>query len=255
MPRIQAYYQYPDDLGDISSHVTDIILCSIHFGPNYIHLNNHDPNDPRNDSMWQNVDLANRKGVDIWLMVGGAGGAFQVMFQDFEKYYQMLHNLIQTRRMITGIDLDVEEEVELEDMVKLVIRLKNDFPVINLSFAPLGISLVYPLEPGMGGFCYQDLEDKVGQHIDQYHAQMYFEDFRATTLVQISKNFDPKRIVVGMMGTQNMEQVSDQIKDMQVATKNTLGGVFVWNYRTKPKGWAQIMDDVLYHGRYTCVIQ
>lgn len=252
--RIVEYYQDPDDLSKLSPHVTDLILCSIHFGPNYMHLNNYDCQDPKNAPMWYNIEMAEKKGVNIWLMVGGAGGAFQTMFQDFTKYYNMLHNLIILKPYITGIDLDVEENVDLVDIQKLIMKLKLDFPAMKISFAPITHSLAYPDEPGMGNFCYGDLDKTMGKYIDEYHVQMY-NDFSTMALTSILKHFHPQRIVAGMNSTQNMQDASDQIKDMQVLTNHTLQGIFIWNYHLKPPKWEQIVYDALYSHSTSCFIQ
>ena len=230
MCRILAYYQDADDLSHASTF-TDLILCSIHFGPDYIHLNDYPPDDPKNATMWHNVRAAEEKGVHIWLMIGGAGGAFEVLFKDFDKYYRMLSDCIMNHPCITGIDLDVEEEVDFLDIQQLVMQIKSDFPGMKLSFAPIATSLVNPAYPGMGGFCYADVEKTMGKHIDEYHVQMY-DSFNTMTLGYILRYFGPQRIVVGMNGNQNMEVACTQIQDMVRLTRRRLGGVFVWNFHT-----------------------
>ena len=90
--RIIYYYQTLTSLIPILQepiNVTHIHLSSIHFGKNpdnspYIHLNDYNPNDSRFNQVWDQLQLADEKGIRIVLMIGGAGGAFQDLFSDFE---------------------------------------------------------------------------------------------------------------------------------------------------------------------------
>ena len=78
-------------LGYTSEYKPDIIhLSSIHFGENYIHLNNNPPNDPIFDSVWSDCEKACEAGVKIVLMIGGAGSAYNQLFSDYNKYYALL---------------------------------------------------------------------------------------------------------------------------------------------------------------------
>ena len=102
MHRIIYYYQTFTDLSPIlveNSPVTHIHLSAIHFGNNpdgtpYIHLNNHPPNDPIFDKMWGQINKAHDLGIKIVLMVGGAGGAYTDLFNNFDTYYSFLYQTI-----------------------------------------------------------------------------------------------------------------------------------------------------------------
>ena len=67
--------------------------------------------------------LLAERGVSIRLMVGGAGGAFIELFNNFEGYYPLLHDTLVSRPWISGIDLDVEEDVDIYNIVMLVNRI------------------------------------------------------------------------------------------------------------------------------------
>ena len=109
---------------------THIQISSIHFGKDknknsYIHLNDHPPNSPIFNSMWEEIEIAHNLGVKIKLMIGGAGLAFQEMFSNFNLYYEMLKNVLKSHPYICGVDLDIEENVDLNDVIKLVNTLKK----------------------------------------------------------------------------------------------------------------------------------
>ena len=93
MTKVIIYYQTLTDLSPLLNikplPITHIHLSSIHFGKNndntpYIHLNDYPPTDERFSKVWNQLSLASSLGVKIILMVGGAGGAFSLLFSEFE---------------------------------------------------------------------------------------------------------------------------------------------------------------------------
>ena len=62
-------------------------------------------------------------------MTGGAGGAFTELFSDFKTYYPLLHQLLNEKTFIGGIDLDIEESVDINQIKMLIRLLKQDFPI------------------------------------------------------------------------------------------------------------------------------
>ncbi len=150
MKQLILYYQTfisLKPLFDNNTLPTHIQISSIHFGKNennspYIHLNDHPPNSSIFDSMWKEIEIAHNLGVKIKLMIGGAGLAFQEMFSNFDLYYILLKNVIKSHSYISGVDLDIEENVNLHDVIKLVNILKNDFGNdFLISFAPVAFAL------------------------------------------------------------------------------------------------------------------
>lgn len=247
---VVAYYQDPDDLRDVSPSLTHLVLCSIHFGPDYIHLNNYPPDAKENDLMWQNIQDAYDKGVRIELMIGGAGGAFQAMFKDFEKYYGMFHALLDDHPEIESVNLDVEEQVSLMNIGSLVQRLKKDFPNLGITFAPTIDALISCDDPGMGGFCYRNLELAVGKLIDRYYVQAYNGSFTSVNFQHILNNgFLPQRLVMGFDGCQGFDLALEEVKHMQSVCHHALGGVFVWNYHSKPLDFAKRTKEALDEGK------
>ena len=109
------YYQTFVGLDDILTHIQDIdviIVSSIHFGKNSdkipgIYLNDNVPDDIIFNKLWLQTEKASAEGCKIMLMMGGAGGAYQELFSDFDIYYPLLVKTINDRPWITGIDLDI----------------------------------------------------------------------------------------------------------------------------------------------------
>ena len=138
--------------------VTHIHLSSIHFGTNsdnspYIHLNNNNPSDPIFYGLWGDIEECYKKGIKVILMVGGAGGAFNALFGDFHTYYPMLREMLKTY-CFNGIDLDIEELVDINNVKKLINQIKKDFKDdFIITMAPLQSSMSND-NSSMGGFIY-----------------------------------------------------------------------------------------------------
>ena len=161
--RIIYYYQTFNGLDNvlyINTPITHIHLSSIHFGNNkdnspYIHLNDYEPDNKIFDNVWNQMEVSVNLGIEIILMVGGAGGAYQNLFSNFSIYYSLLKKLIKDHKCIHGIDLDVEETVDIEDIKMLINKIKEDFGNdFIISMAPVQSSLQYN-NSGFGGFSYK----------------------------------------------------------------------------------------------------
>ena len=128
------YYQTFIGLNKLLSHIQDIdviIVSSIHFGNKEIYLNDNLPNNTIFDELWLETKKAAVQGCNIMIMIGGAGGAYQELFSDFKTYYPLLKKLLQEKTWITGIDLDIEEGVTLEN-VQMLSRKKVIFQAESL---------------------------------------------------------------------------------------------------------------------------
>lgn len=255
--RIIFYYQTFKGLSNIlyqGTPVTDIHLSSIHFGTDtngepYIHLNNYPPDYWAFDSVWDELKMANKLGINIKLMIGGAGGAFTDLFSDFDVYYPMLKDTLDNHPIISGIDLDIEEGVELDDVIELVKRIHADFPEFDFSFAPLGSSLEYD-QGGMGGFCYKDLyNSEIGNLISYFNGQFY-GSYQPEDYISCVKNeYPPEKIVMGMLDGQDLNQAYNTIADLVEKYPN-FGGVFYWEYYQAPENWAEMVDCVMHQDSY-----
>ena len=237
--------------------VTHIHVASIHFGLDqykpYIHLNDNPPDSPIFDDVWSETQLLAQRGVSIRLMVGGAGGAFIELFSNFDEYYPLLHNTIESRPWISGIDLDVEEGVDIYDIVMLVNRIRADFGEdFGISFAPIGFALEVDIS-GLGGFCYKELDRLIGDKIDYYAGQFYSNFTEGSYSKAIENGYNPNKVVLGMLSGQfdsnNFVRCLDTIIEICEKYKN-FGGVFVWEYYNAPPSknqadWAILINAVM----------
>ena len=243
MPKIIYYYQTFNDLNKIlypNTPVTHIHISSIHFGNNqdktpYIHLNDHNPTDPKFDSVWKQLEEAEKYNITTILMVGGEGGAFQNLFTYYNIYYPMLKKLILDKKIIKGIDLDVEEYVNLNDIKALIRNLKADFGKdFIISMAPVQSSLQENY-PGMGGFIYKNLYDSPeGKMIDYFNGQFYSDYTKESYDAAVNNGFPSEKIVMGMISGENYK---NELKKNYNLYKDKFGGVFIWEYYNAPDNW------------------
>lgn len=247
-PRIIVYYQTFNGIQKIldrpkNNNITHIHLSSIHFGKDennigYIHLNNNSPYDKIFDSVWEDMGKANEMGIKIILMIGGAGGAFTDLFQDVEYYYGLLYKLIKNKPIIKGLDLDIEEIVDLKNVKKLINRVKVDFGQdFIISVAPIQSSLEYDSQ-GMGGFIYKDLlNSPEGKLIDYFNGQFY-SDYTLYAYDKVVNNkYKSENIVMGMLGSTKdiMDSNFKQVKSIYKKYGDKFGGVFLWEYYLYPE--------------------
>ena len=228
------------------SHVEDvdtIIISSIHFDKDKdekekIYLNDNLPSDIKFDTMWMETKKMSDQGTLILMMVGGAGGAYQSLFNEFEIYYPLLRDLLQEKTYIGGIDLDIEEPVSIENVKMLIKRLKNDFGKdFLITMAPIAPSMITD-NSGMGGFSYKELvSSEEGKLVDRFHVQCY-ESFSFETYENIIKNgWNPEQIVMGMMSGQfTKDTFKNALQEVESCLKRypEMAGVFVWEYIDSP---------------------
>lgn len=270
--KIIYYYQTFNGLDKIiqdkNNVVTHIHLSSIHFGIDdnskpYVHLNDHDPRDPIFQSVWNDLQKCKEKGIKIILMVGGAGGAYDVMFSKYPIYKQLLFNIIDKyKHIIDGIDLDVEEHVTLQNITKLIsdIHLKYGDNFI-ISMAPV-VDFMITDDPGLGGFSYKDLYNSdVGKYITYFNVQCYGSFTIDNYKAMFMNGYQPDIINMGMISSMNLNQVTDVIKNI-IAKKYILGGVYNWEYfdsppdgQQNPITWSKKIYEALYPSKsYSSII-
>lgn len=250
--RIIYYYQTFTGLKRIlipNPVVTHINISSIHFGNNqdgspYIHLNNNPPDDSVFDSLWKEINQASQLGIKIHVMLGGAGGAYTNLFNNYVTYYPLLIKMIKEHQIISGIDLDIEETVELDNVKKLINNLVSDLGEdFEITMAPLSDSLETD-EPGMGGFIYKDLfKSEEGKYIKYFHVQCYnsfqYQNFEN----MINNGYPSNMIIMGMLSGQDFDNVLTTLK--QIKHKfNNMGGAFIWEYYDAPEDWDSRVKNV-----------
>ena len=238
MNKIIYYYQTFTDLSPILNKniVTHIHLSAIHFGVNnmpYIHLNNYSPNNKIFDSVWKQLQMAHNSNIKIILMIGGAGGAFTNLFNDFNTYYPLLKKTLESYSIISGVDLDIEEFVDINNVKMLINQIKKDFPKFTISMAPVQYAL-QTNNSGMGGFVYKDLYNSLeGKYIEYFNGQFY-NDYTFDAFDDcVNNGYPSNKIVMGMITGQDFNNNLKELQKIKAKYPN-FGGVFIWEYYNAP---------------------
>ncbi|KAI1918063.1 hypothetical protein LOZ12_000238 [Ophidiomyces ophidiicola] len=282
-PRVVCYFQtyYPSNgslyvsllpLLTNNCVVSHIILAAIHINdePGHITLNDHFPDDTRYVPLWAEMRVMQASGVKVMGMLGGAAPGSYVKLDgsaaDFEAYYRPLRDLIQARKF-DGLDLDVEEEMSLNGIIRLIDRLKLDFgDDFIITLAPVATALV----PGMkhlSGFDYRELEIARGSKISWYNVQFYngwghmVHPIVYDTIIH--HGWKPERVIIGLLtnptngskGYVPVETLSAVLTEV-IRRYPTFGGVSGWEYfnampgETKtPWQWAASMSMIMGMGK------
>jgi hypothetical protein len=245
------YYQTFCGLQNISD--TDkIIVSAIHCGQGNIYLNDKLFDDKTNDSLWYQLENANKNGIEILFMLGGAGGAYKNLFDDYELYFPKLMKCILDKPFINGIDLDVEEEVDYFKLLNLIKDINAH--KLKITMSPLDSSL-YSNRPGMGGFIYSFLYNTPeGQMIDCFHVQAYFDFFVQTVDAIVKNGYPIEKICLGMNWDFREVQTLDDnsvgliswnqaVRDIHNKYGNTSAGLFMWEYCKNPE-WSSNVKEI-----------
>lgn len=225
--------------------ITHVIIAAIHLneGPENITLNDDPPENPKFNPLWAEVPLMKEGGVKIMGMLGGAAqGSFQRLDgsqEQFELYYGPLLAIVR-RYGLEGLDLDVEEEMSLHGIIRLIDRLKSDMgDNFIVTLAPVAAALL-----GIGnlsGFDYRELEQARATKIDWYNAQFYngwgpAEDPRMYAAI-MAQGWSSRRVVYGLLtnpGNGSQGYVSREKISVVLATLveqfPNFGGVMGWEY-------------------------
>jgi len=226
--------------------VTHVHLAAVHFGTtedggSYMHLNDLPSSSPAFTSMWNEIAECKNRGIRVVLMVGGAGGAFVELFRNYDACFSLLVDVI-VDHQLDGVDLDIEESVDIKNVKRLITDLRRHAPPgFIISMAPLLASMQRD-QPGMGGFVYKDLFTSAeGRHIDYFNVQAY-DSYTCSDYQQMIDNQYPKEmLVMGMIYTQPFANILIQMAEM-VRMHGRIGGVSIWEYcfadNHRPVDWA-----------------
>ena len=205
--------------------------------------------------MWSDIDTCHKLGIRIHLLLGGAGGAFTDLFENFDVYYGKLYDFIKLKPIISGINLDVEETVSLSNIEMLITKLKTDFGnTFELSMTPLAGSLISN-DPGMGGFSYKDLYNKCGNNIDYLNIQCY-DEFSLDILENMIKNKYPidKLVMCHIFGQDMNSIILELLRIKNAYGDKSFAGVSIWEYYmappaapSQPQIWCEIVSSILHH--------
>jgi len=199
------------------------------------------------------------------MMLCGAGGAYQQFFLDIDKTYPKLVNLLKSKPWIHGIDLDIEEEVDINNIKLLINKINKDFgDKFIITMAPVCGSLMSD-EPGMGNFSYKELYNSPeGKKIHWFNTQSYNGSFNKSTIDQIVKNNYPvNKIVMGMMSgdynSNSFPNALQEVKEILIEYPD-FGGVFDWEYldappdKGNPHNWAKSFKSIQINNDGACII-
>lgn len=216
-------------------------------------------------------------------MLGGAAkGSFQVLDYDFtvaplqgqggqsrfETYYRLLYDFVKERGL-DGLDLDIEEEMSLPGIIRLIDRLKRDFGRnFIITLAPVAAAL-YTRDPrgNLSGFDYAALDGQRGDSISWYNAQFYNGWGKAEEpnhyFACLAQQFAPEKVVLGTLTNQTngpsgfveMGQLIESVLSVNEMVGNMgkrFGGVMGWEFFNAdtgmgggPEAWAEVLGAVL----------
>lgn len=248
--------------------ITHIIVAALHLneGPGNITLNDHSPSHQKFNTLWAEAAWLQATGVKVLGMLGGAAkGTFARLDGDvaerFESYYAPLRDVVKAHRL-DGLDLDVEEEMSLNGIVRLIDRLRGDFgPDFIVTLAPVATALL-PAQPHLSGFDYFELERTRGHEIAWYNTQFYCGWGDASTTLWydaiMTAGWKPEKVVFGLVthpdlgaGHVDLSQMDSVLMTLRIRYP-TFGGVMGWEYfkalpgaRARPWEWASSMSQML----------
>ena len=243
--------------------LTHLILAAFHLNhnPADITLNDDPPDAPKNISLWDEVPILQDIGIKVLAMLGGAAkGSFTRLDRsdaDFEAYYTPFRDIL-LRYNLDGVDLDVEEEMSLAGIVRLIDRLKADFGASFLiTLAPVATALQGARH--LSGFDYEALEVMRGPKIAFYNTQFYNSwgsllDTRGYDNM-IARGWPAEKVVVGVLTHPGNGHGFLPMEDLQrtlgflVRLYPRLGGVMGWEYGgpelERPWEWAESIMRVM----------
>ncbi|KAJ6256733.1 hypothetical protein Dda_8600 [Drechslerella dactyloides] len=264
----------------LDAGATHIYLAAFHLNDpaGNIHLNDAPPEDSRYDYVWPQIKYIQEKGIKVLILLGGAAqGSYQRLDRDFESYYPPLKAMIE-RYHFDGIDLDIEEEVDISCPLRLLNQLYIDFgPRFLLTMAPVASAMfLKQYAVGLSGFDYHDLDSQATAYdkpdrklVDWYNCQFYngWGDASSTDWYDYIVNvgaWDPTRIVMGVLdnprdggsGFVPLTTLKETIHSLQSTYNNRMGGVIGWEYFNagisqedglqEPWQWVRAISDALY---------
>ncbi|RKF65100.1 chitinase [Erysiphe neolycopersici] len=254
LPRLVIYHQthhYDDGtprsvlplITQPNISVTHVIIAAIHLHnpPENIKLPSHS----RNRTLWAEVRKLQYIGIKILGMLGGAAkGSFARLDRDeasFELYYKPLQDFIKEKNL-DGLDLDVEEEISLSSIIRLIDRLKADFGEdFLITLAPVATALIFE-EPkyNLSGFSYEALDVMRGNKIAWYNTQFYcgWGDMSNTNAFDqiIAHGYNANKIVIGLItnpkngsGWVSPDVLQGVLIKLKIKYPN-FGGIMGWEY-------------------------
>ncbi|KAL8720802.1 MAG: hypothetical protein Q9225_002397 [Loekoesia sp. 1 TL-2023] len=235
---------------------THLIIAAIHLNspPGNITLNDDPPSATKHDPLWEEMHILQDCGIKVLGMLGGAAkGSFTRLDSsddgEFERYYIPLRDMVKEYGF-DGLDLDVEEEMSLGGIIRLIDRLKLDFgSSFLITLAPVARALQG--KKHLSEFDYEALEVMRGGMIDWYNVQFYNG---WGSLVEgdyseiLGRGWRPEKVVAGVLthpgnghGWVDAEEVMRTVRSLREVYPR-FGGVMGWEYfntlvRDEGRGW------------------
>ncbi|KAL8830088.1 MAG: hypothetical protein Q9191_001637 [Dirinaria sp. TL-2023a] len=279
-PRVILYHQthYHDGnfvsalplLTEARSNIgpTHLILAALHLNasPGNITLNDDPPFCAKHEALWEEAGILNDVGVKVLVMLGGAAkGTFMRLDSDddqtFESYYVPLKECLKTMQGhgLEGVDLDVEEEMSLLGIIRLIDRLKLDFGQgFLITMAPVANALAGGKH--LSGFDYEALEVMRGGSVAWYNTQFYngWGSVQQGFGQILARGWRPEKVVVGVLTNPGnghdfveFEELKALLRMVRQFCPN-FGGVMGWEYfncvpggHARPWEWAESMRDCI----------
>jgi len=231
------------------TRVTHVILAAVHIDDKIgeIHLNDNDPSSAYYDWLWPQVKTLQQSGVKVMMMLGGAArGSYQNLQKNFNAYYPPLLKVLRNHS-IDGLDLDIEEDVDMNAVLQLLRQLNTD---LGHNFILTSAPEATGMTKGGGSltnFSYFDLDKQAvdsarpnGRLINWYNTQAYngwgSAASTATYDSMINAGWSPSRIVLGVVdsgsdggGFVSLNTLKSVIASLRKKYSN-FGGVDGWEY-------------------------
>ena len=271
VPRIVVYHQFHGE-GDTfvplapmvaSGNLTHLIISAVHIvDDGTIILNDNPHDDPHHDRLWAEAEMVKQAGVRVMVMVGGwaPGTMCKLDGDDFGTYYPGFRDFLRAHG-IQGVDIDVEQDMSLEGVIRLIDALRADFDII---LAPTA-SAMWDGD-NLSGFSYPELYRERGDEIDWIQIQFYsgygsLEDTRDVQRIIDLGIYPIDKLVLGVLGHPDdafgyvdIDRVCATLSQI-AARYPDIGGVDVWEYfRALPGGieapweWIDRVHDALTAG-------
>ncbi|MFT3887201.1 MAG: family 20 glycosylhydrolase [Arachnia sp.] len=274
-PRVVVYHQehgHGDTFVPLlpmveSGNLTHLILAAVHITDDgVVTVNDHPHDDPHHDRLWAEAAQVQERGVPVMVMVGGwaPGTMCKLDGDDFDTYYPAFRDFLRAHA-IQGVDVDVEQDMSLDGVIRLIDALRADFgAAFDIILAPVASAMWGG--DNLSGFDYEELYRARGDEIDWVQVQFYsgfgsLEDTRDVQRIIDRGVYPVEKLVLGAVGHPDDAQGYVPIDQLcatlsQIAAQYpTIGGVDIWEYfRALPGGlaapweWIDRVHDALVAG-------
>ncbi|MDF1488859.1 family 20 glycosylhydrolase [Tessaracoccus caeni] len=274
-PRVVVYHQehgHGDTFVPLlpmvdSGNLTHLILAAVHITDDgVVTLNDHPHDDPHHEQLWAEAAQVQERGVPVMVMVGGwaPGTMCKLDGDDFDTYYPALRDFLRAHA-IQGVDIDVEQDMSLDGVIRLIDQLRADFgSEFDIILAPVASAMWGG--DNLSGFDYEELYRRRGEQIDWVQIQFYsgygsLEDTRDVQRIIDRGVYPVDKLVLGVVGhpedAHGYVDIDRQCATLSqiAATYPNIGGVDVWEYyralpgdAAAPWEWIDRVHDALVHG-------